>query len=75
MVVNPEIDSKMASVIDRSGASDKNNGSEPKAPNTNQNNAVIKKPSRVLNVCLIFRLGSQSPAPVAAVIAKADKKT
>ena len=51
VVVNPETDSNTASVMDSDGASANNSGKDPNALNTSQNKAVIKKPSRVRNVC------------------------
>ena len=74
VVVSPENDSNMASMMVRFGSSASRKGSEPKAPSTVQNSTVIRKPSRLRSSLRALRLGQYSSAPVATVMTMAMTK-
>ena len=63
VVVNPEIDSNIASVIEILRDSLSTIGNEAKVLNTNQNNTTIIKPSLNFKSVLACMAGSQSKSP------------
>src|SRR3989304_8242833 len=71
VVVNPETDSKMASIYGRWESRIK--GNAPNTPKTTQNIATIIKPSRNLSSLMKARAGSHSITPENSVIMNAAK--
>ncbi|KMQ84198.1 hypothetical protein RF55_18216 [Lasius niger] len=64
VVVNPEKDSKKASVSDKLGRSENRNGNAPTLPSTVQNSTTIRKPSRGFSSCFCLRFGHHSISPM-----------
>ncbi|SUG63360.1 Uncharacterised protein [Salmonella enterica subsp. arizonae] len=70
VVVNPENDSKKASVMVRLGLSEKINGSAPTLPSTVQNSTTIRNPSRDFSSPFSLRFGHHSMEPIASATKK-----
>ena len=73
MVVKPEIDSKIALVIDKSGVFEINKGILPATPRPTQKITTTTKPSRNLRSFLKFFTGYQKAKPVRSIIINASK--
>ena len=72
VVVSPEIDSNIASVIDKSGTFDNNRGMLPASPRPTQNRTTTKKPSRNRKSFLKFLTGNQKSNPIKSIITNAS---
>ena len=70
MVVRPDMDSKIASVIDSDRLSSKYSGAAPKVPSTVQNDATTRKPSRSRSSLRSRWTGNQQMTPATSVSAK-----
>ena len=70
VVVSPDIDSKIASVIDIAGVSAKNSGTAPNVPSTVQKDATTRKPSLSRRSWWNLRTGAQIRKPASKVSAK-----
>ncbi len=70
VVVSPDMDSKIASVIDRDRLSSKYSGAAPKVPSTVQKEATTRKPSRSLSSLRSRWTGNQQTMPATSVSAK-----
>ena len=74
VVVNPDMDSKTASVKESSIASDNRNGKQPIVPRTPQNKVTTRKLSRMLRSSFDLIVGIHRHSPRAKVIMKAVEK-
>ena len=73
VVVNPEIDSKIASIKDSLVSSNNAKGRAPNALKTSQKRTVTMKPSLMRSSPFIFLDGNQRMKPMNIVIVKARK--
>lgn len=74
VVVSPDIDSKIASVMDRSGVSESISGTLPVIPRPTQKRTTTTNPSRKRNSSFMFLTGNHKSRPIERISANAEKK-